>query len=142
MAPFEFQTSGRKPKTVAVVIASYGVLVALIILFQASVILMAVLGLATLPALWDLWSNRRAGLRLDDTNLSWHAGRLSDSVALQQINLVRFDARWDFSQRVSVVLTDKKAIRLPYEALPPHKELEAQLRARDIATQRNPFSIL
>jgi hypothetical protein len=142
MAPFEFQTTGRRSKTVAALIVVYGVLVTLIIMFQASVILMAVLGLATLPALWDLWSNRRAGLCLDDADLSWHAGRLTNSVAIDQIKLVRFDARWDFSQRVSIVLMDNKAIRLPYEALPPHKEFEAQLRARNIATQRNPFSIL
>jgi hypothetical protein len=43
---------------------------------------------------------------------------------------------------VTIVLRDGRKLRLPYDALPPHKELESELQSRDVRTERNAFTVL
>jgi len=104
--------------------------------------LMATLALLTLPALWDLWRDPSTGLRLDDTRLEWHSGRRSGTLDLSEIDHMRFDTRWDFSVRVTAMLDNNKRVRLPYEALPPHRALEAAFSARGLRVERHHFSIM
>ena len=138
----EHATTGRSTRTVIILIMVYTVLASLVLVVDAAPWLMAILALTTLPALWDLYSNRSAGLVLDDSHLHWHTGRRSCEIALREIDHMRFDTRWDFSVRVSAILPNKKRIRLPYEALPPHKTLESAFEARQIRVDRHHFSIL
>lgn len=136
----EFTRQGRTPQSVAILVAIYFVLVAAIILIDASRWLMAGLALLTLPALWDLWRNPSAGLRLGADRLDWHTGQRRGTLDLQEIDHMRFDTRLDFSVRVTAVLKDRKRIRLPYEALPPHRALEAGFEARAIPVKRHHFT--
>lgn len=140
-APLTFTRRGRDRRVLAVVIGIYGVLLAAIILVDAAWWLMAALALLTLPALWDLWRDPSAGIRLDDTRLDWHSGRRSGTLELREIDHMRFDTRLDFSVRVTAVLKNDKRIRLPYEALPPHRAFEAGFDARGIAVKRHHFTI-
>lgn len=139
-ARFEYRTSGRNRRTVAALFVFYCVLIGLIVVVQAAPWLMALLALVTLPALWDLYSNRSAGLSLDDARLSWYTGRRSAEIALAEIDHMRFDTRLDFSVRVSAVLHNEKRIRLPYEALPAHRVLEAAFEARNVRVERHHFT--
>jgi len=142
VTPFEFTSHGRNLRTAIVLIAVYAALVALVVVFDASLWLIAGLALTTLPALWDIWSNRSAGLNLTDDTLLWRSGKRFGSIALDDIERVRFDARWDFSVRVTVVPVSGKPVRLPYDALPPSDAFDTALKARSVRTERNPFSIL
>ena len=136
-----FTRHARTPQTVMILIAIYATLLAAIILIDAAWWLMAALALLTLPALWDLWRDSGAGLRLNDTHLDWHTGRRSGRLDLSEIDHMRFDTRWDFSVRVTAVLKDEKRVRLPYEALPPHRALEAAFVARGLRVERHHFTI-
>lgn len=140
-APVEFNRHGRTLRTGAVLIAIYGVLLAAIIVVDAAWWLMAALALLTLPALWDMWRDPSAGVRLGETRLDWHTGRRSGTLELHEIDHMRFDTRWDFSVRVTAVLAGDKRIRLPYEALPPHRAFEAEFVARGVRVERHHFTI-
>lgn len=142
MAPFEYVSQGRNPRTIIALAVAYVLLIGAVVVIDAAPWLMGIIGLATLPAIWDLWMNPAAGVTLDDTTLRWFSGRRRAEVALEEITKVRFDARWDFSVRVSLVLDKDRKIRLPAEALPPRDAFDRALQDRGIRTERNPFSIL
>ncbi|MVO15797.1 hypothetical protein GO984_08245 [Rhodobacteraceae bacterium CY05] len=119
----------------------YTTLTFAVVVLQASWWAVAFLALPTLPALWDLWRNTRSELTLDATQVIWRSGQLSDSVTLDQINLVRFDTRWDFSVRVTLILTSGDKLRLPPQVLPPHLMLENALQLRGVQTERHHFTV-
>ncbi len=141
MAPFEYTAHGRNRRTVMALAVTAAVLVWLRLAFGASIWLLGPFALVTLPALWDLWSNRASGVHLDDDALSWHSGRRRGRVGLHEIAHLRFDRRFDFSMRVTVVLNGGQKVRLPQEALPPRRAFSAALQARGIEIQQHPFSI-
>jgi len=136
-----FVRHGRSPRLVAVLILVYAMLIAGIILIDAAWWLMATLALLTLPALWDLWRDPSAGVRLGADRLEWHTGRRHATLELQEIKHMRFDTRWDFSVRVTAVLNNGKRARLPYEALPPHQIFEKSLVAHGVTVQRHHFTV-
>ncbi len=140
-ATFEFTRQGRTRRTLAIVVSIYAGLAGAVIVIDAAWWLVAALALLTLPALWDLWRNPGAGVRLNDSRLNWHTGRRGGMLNLQEINHMRFDTRWDFSVRVTAVLMGDKQIRLPHEALPPHRTFETELRARHVRVVRHHFTI-
>lgn len=142
MAPaLVFSRSGRTPRNFAILVALYGVLIGAVIVIDAAPWLMAGLALLTLPALWDLWRDPSAGLRLDKDRLEWHSGRRSGSLEVREIAHMRFDTRWDFSVRVTAILKDDTRVRLPYEALPRHMELEKALNSQGITVERHHFTV-
>jgi len=140
-AAFEFTRHARTPGTVMVLIAVYTGLIAAIILVDAAWWLMVGFALLTIPALFDLWRDPAAGVRLDENSLDWHSGRRSGSLDFSEIDHMRFDTRFDFSVRVTAVLTNDKKIRLPYEALPPHRVFEEVFTARGIRVERHHFTV-
>ncbi len=142
MAPFEHRNHARKPGTLVLLGAIYAGLAGLVFIVDAAPWLMAALALPTLPALRDFWRDHASGLRLDDATLSWFSGTRSGEVALARIVKVRFDRRFDFSTRVSVVTGKGRPLRLPPEALGRVSDLATALQARGVAVEHNPFSIL
>ena len=139
---YSFSRRGRTPRLLGILICIYAALLAAIILFDAAWWLMALFALPTLPALHDLYADPESGLRLDDRTLSWCSGRRHAELALDEIDHMRLDTRWDFSVRATAVLTSGKKIRLPYESLPPHRVLETELQARGVRVERHHFSLL
>ncbi|SLN33451.1 hypothetical protein TRL7639_01477 [Falsiruegeria litorea R37] len=140
--PYSFLRHQRQPKTVMILTVIYAGLIALVILFNAAWWIMAGLALFTLPTLWDLATDAKAGLTLDNHVLSWFSGRRSAEVRLDEIDYLRFDTRWDFSVRVTVYLTTDKRVRLPYDSLPPHRTFEEVLQAHGLRVERHHFTIL
>jgi len=138
---FTFERHGRSTRTLAVVIAVWFVLIALIIVVDAAWWLMALVGLTTLPAVWDLIANPASGLALNETRLTWYSGKRKGTLELAEIDHMRFDTRWDFSVRVTAVLGDGKKVRLPPETLPPHKTFETALTKHGLRVERHHFAV-
>ena len=65
---------------------------------------------------------------------------LGVELALAEIDHMRFDTRWDFAVRVSAVLHTEKRVHLPFECLPPHRDLEDAFTNRGVAVKRTHFS--
>jgi hypothetical protein len=141
MTPFTFTRHNRTPRTILILICVYAALAALLILFDAAWWLVGVLALSTLPALWDVAHGTRAGMALDHNRIRWFSGKREAEVPLADIDYVRFDTRWDFSVRVSLVLASGKRIRLPDEATPPHKEFENTLQQAGFRVERHHFNV-
>lgn len=139
---YSFRRSGRNRSTLVGVILVWSALIAAVVLVDAALWLMAVLALATLPALWDLMRNPSAGLDLTPQELSWFSGRRKALLERGEIERVRFDTRLDFSVRATAVLTTGRRIRLPFECTPPIASFESALAAHGIRTERNHFSPL
>lgn len=135
-----FSRRGRSPRLLGLLICIYGALLAAIVLYDAALWLMALMVLPTLPALYDLYTDPEAGLRLDGSTLHWHSGRRRGAVTLDEIEHMRLDTRWDFSVRVTAVLNSGRKLRLPAESLPPHRLLESEMLARGLRVERHHFT--
>lgn len=140
--PYSFVRHHRQPKTVAILIMVYSGLAALMVLFDAAWWIAGGLALVTLPTLWDLAQNTAAGLSIDSQGLRWFSGKRSAQVDLNEIDFVRMDTRWDFSVRVTLYLEKDKRVRLPYDSLPPHRDLEFAFQAHGLRVERHHFTIL
>ncbi|MFU8865853.1 MAG: hypothetical protein ACNA7O_18235 [Rhodobacterales bacterium] len=138
----DHRNRGRNQRTALVLLGVWGLLVALVVLFDAALWIVAGFALFTLPALWDLASDRAAGLVLTGENLNWFSGRQHDNIPHLRIKAVRLDRRLDLSYRVSVVLKDDRRIRLPQECLPQIDTLARALEQAGIKVERHPFSLL
>ena len=139
---FEYSSRGRSYRALVILAAVYAALLAALLIFDAAWWIVAVLAVFTLPALWDFYTNRHAGLRMTESTLEWWSGRGTAQMELSEIDHMRFDTRLDFSVGVSAVTADKQRVRLPYDALPPHKSFEAECQARGLKTERHHFSLL
>lgn len=139
---YRFEAQGRKPATAMVLLALWAVLLAAYVWLDAAPIILALVGLFTLPALYDFCANPRSGLSLDATHLRWHAGRQTAQIALSEIDHLRFDTRLDLSVRLSVVRPSGVKIRVPYAATPPVDVIEQAAKDAGLRTQRHHFSLM
>lgn len=139
--PFRFVRYGRSRRTALAAALAWALICGVWLAFDAALWLLAPFALATLPALWDLWRNPRAGLVLDDEALTWQAGGRSATLKLSEIKYFEFNTRLDFSVRVRAVPHQGRPKRLPDAALPPHKALEAALTARGVSCRRHHFRL-
>ena len=142
MTPYRYETTGRNRRTLVTLVMVWALIIGAIILFDASLVLMALIALCTAPALYDLLSGRRSGLTLGPEGMGWFAGRRTGDIAWAKIDHIRLDTRLDFSVRTSAVLTSGRKVRVPLEATPPADTLEAVLTDRGIAVKRHHFSLL
>jgi len=136
------QTRGRNLRTAFVLVAVWAGLAAMLIALDAALWIVAGLALFTLPALWDLVSDRASGLALDLQALHWHSGKQNHVVPLTGIRTVRLDRRLDLSFRVSLILHDGRRIRLPHDCLPQIERLDKALQQAGLRVERHPFSLL
>lgn len=138
----DFGRSGRNPRTALAVATVWAGIGALWAGLSASPAILALLALATLPALHDLWAAPRAGLRIDGRTLSCFSGKRRIDLPLGEISHIRMDRRLDLSMRVSAVLRDGRKLRFPYESLPDSARLDAALTRAGLRVERHPFSLL
>lgn len=141
-ALLDHRTRGRNTRTAWVLAAVWTILAVLLLAFDAAPVIVAGLWIFTLPALWDLVSDRPSGLRLTEDGLHWFSGARSDTIPRDRIKAVRLDRRLDLSFRVSIVLRDDRRMRLPQDCLPQIPALDAALTRAGIRVERHPFSLL
>ena len=141
MAPFTFETTGRNRATLITMVLVWTALGAAWLMLDAAIWLVGILGLFTLPALYDLISSRRSGLVMDSSGISWFSGQRKGFVAWSQISHVRLDTRLDMSVRASLVLITGRKIRLPLETCPPAGVFETLLTDRGVMVERHHFSL-
>ncbi len=137
---YSYESQGRTPKSIAALVAMVFILIGLDYIGTVWWIIVIV-AMITLPAAIDVFVNATARLNLDDSQLFWKNRSQEVTIPLHEIEKIRFDGRMDMSVRVSVVLNDGRKLRLPYDAMPPHKELEVALQARDVRTERHAFTV-
>mgnify|MGYP000135286004 CR=1 FL=1 len=139
-ADYSFSRRGRSPAAMLATGGWLAVLLVLWLLLDAAIWLVILLALPALPALLDLVRNPLAGLRISGIHIEWFSGGLTGAAEISEIDRVRFDTRWDFSVRATLILRSGKRIRLPQEATPPHGEIDAELQQRGIRTERHHFT--
>ena len=138
---YRYESQGRTPKSIAALVGMLMVIAGLEFIGTVWWIVVLV-ALISLPAALDVLLNVRSSLDLDDERLFWKNRSQEVTIPLFEIEKIRFDGRMDLSTRVTIVLRDGRKLRLPYDALPPHKELESELQSRDVRTERNAFTVL
>ncbi|MBY6141710.1 hypothetical protein KUV26_19890 [Leisingera daeponensis] len=142
-APAEDYSFSRRGRSTAAVLATGGWLAAVLVLWlalDAAVWLVVILALPVLPAVADLIRNPLSGLKISQDKVEWFTGKLTGKAALDEIERVRFDTRWDFSVRATLILRNGKRIRLPQEATPLYAEADAEFQKRSIRTERHHFT--
>ncbi|NNE52666.1 MAG: hypothetical protein HKN30_09720 [Sulfitobacter sp.] len=141
-APFTYHRQGRGRRLAAILLVIWVALVYLWAALDATPWILGFLALFTLPGLNDLIRNPSAGLSLTDETLSWHTGRRSAEIPLEEVDYVRLDTRLDFSVRATAVLKTGRKVRLPFESTPPHQAFEETLKDRGIRTERHHFTLM
>ena len=137
-----FARSGRSAPTALLLLAVWLIVISSVIVISLVWWIAVLMLIFTLPAAWDMISNRQSRLTLDDAALSWQSGRHKGRVPLAEITKVRIDRRLDLSYRIAFVKTDGRKLRLPPDTQPPVDEFEKALNAQGVTTERNPFSLL
>lgn len=103
--------------------------------------IVAIVALFTLPALWELATNPIARLSLSPQVLVWQRGKDKVTIPLNTIDHIRLDTRVDLSVRATVVLRSGQRLRVPPDAMPPHRPFEYALHAAGVPTRRHHFSL-
>ncbi|MCR8826411.1 hypothetical protein [Pseudosulfitobacter koreensis] len=142
MTDYTHTRSGRRPATLITLAAVWLVLALALVMLDASLWIVGLGALATLPALYDLVTARVSSLRLSDTDLSWQSGRRADSIALRELEAVRLDTRLDLSIKATLTLRGGTKQRLPLDVVPPAQEFDDALSARGIKVERHHFSLV
>ena len=142
MTPYSYETTGRNRATLITLVVVWAALGFAILMLDAAPWLIAVLGLFTLPAVYDLISARKSGLRLGSDGLSWFSGKREGSITWDQISHIRLDTRLDLSVRTTAMLITGRKVRLPLEATPPPDDFEKTLTERGIKVERHHFSLM
>lgn len=139
---FTFERKSRNWPTLITVVCIWIALLLGWTLLDAAWWLVGLIAVFTLPAVYDLWANPVATLRLTDHTLRWSLPRSEAEIALHEIDHVRLDTRLDFSVKATIVLSTGRKLRLPFPATPPHQAFEDALNARNVATRRHHFSLM
>lgn len=140
-APYHHQHHGRSPTNFVALAGAWAVLVGLWVGVGAAPWVVALLGMATLPLVWDIARNPQQWLRLDHRGLAWQGLGGQQHIALAEIDHVRLDRRFDFSMRITIVPKAGPRLRLPPGLAPPADALQSALQAHGISCQRHPFSL-
>ncbi|MEM0946926.1 MAG: hypothetical protein AAGK37_05940 [Pseudomonadota bacterium] len=137
---FRYERPARRPAGYAMVGLGLALLLALIFVFDAHPLLIAVTALAVSPALYEIIRGTNATLRVDDNKIAWTSGTRAGEVPLNQIDTARLATTLDFSQRATLILKNGTKLRLPPESLPPGRALDGECEKRGIAHRRSLFS--
>lgn len=140
--PYTYHSQGRRPATAFIIAVIWAALVAAYLWLDAAPYVVLLLGAFTLPALYDLVTDPRATLSLDDQHLRWNTPRQEAEIALSEIDHLRFDTRLDMSVRLTVVRPSGVKIRVPVPATPPHDLFEPIATEAGLKTMRHHFSLL
>ncbi|WP_245764221.1 hypothetical protein [Sulfitobacter marinus] len=138
---YNYGRRGRNSLGISVLILLWAALLYAWVSLDAAPLIIGVIGICSLPALYDVVANPAAGLSLSPTSLTWHSGNRTAEISLPEISHIRLDTRLDFSTRATVILNTGRKLRIPYEATPPHKAFEQALNARNLKTERHHFSL-
>jgi len=140
--PYHWQRSGRGRSTAITVSVVWLALAVAYILLDASIWIIWIFVLFTLPALYDLATGRTSEMHVTEDGLRWRSGRREDQARWDEIESVRLDTRLDFSVRTSIILPSGRRVRLPIDVTPPADAFEAALRAHGAQVRRVHFSLI
>ncbi|MEO0938426.1 MAG: hypothetical protein AAFY38_09755 [Pseudomonadota bacterium] len=141
-APYAWSRSGRSRGAAITVGAIWALLAAAYIFMDASIWVVWVIVLFTLPALADLVTGRTSRMRVSAEGVSWASGRREGALGWDEIDRIRLDTRLDFSVRTTLILPSGRKLRLPIDTTPPAEDFEAALRAHGAEVRRHHFSLL
>lgn len=129
---------GRRPATIwAVVLIWLGAL-ALWVLFDAAWFVLAIILLASLPALLDVIRNPEVRVEVWDERIVWLSGLRSGESA--DIERVRLDRRFDGGIRITLIHSQIAHTRLPPDIAPPVDAFADALKSAGISAEKHPFS--
>ena len=139
---YHFERPARSTKSVVVLLGMIGLLAMLMLVFQASWIILSFGVVITLPLLWDIVANPVAQFILDEKTISWTMGRKIVAVERRDIDRIRFDTRLDGSRKITLFLNygGKRVVAPP--CTPPIKDIESVLKTAGLTYDIRHFHLL
>ena len=139
---YHFERPARSTKSVVVLLGMIGLLAILMLVFQASWIILSFGVVITLPLLWDIVANPVAQFTLDEKTISWTMGRKIVAVERRDIDRIRVDTRLDGSRKITLFLNygGKRVVAPP--CTPPIKDIESVLKTAGITYDIRHFHLL
>ncbi|MEM6939873.1 MAG: hypothetical protein AAF943_18055 [Pseudomonadota bacterium] len=136
-----YRKSGRSRSALITVALIWGALLLCWTVLEAHPLILAFFALTTLPTCWDIVTNPRSGMTLNDHQIHWFSGKRSVTLPLSEVERVHMNTRLDFSVKVSLALQTGTKLVVPFEATPPDTALEAALTARGTPVRRTHFQL-
>jgi hypothetical protein len=133
--------SARRPQAIAVIGFFWLVLLLLWIGLGAAWWIVLPFALLTVPAGLEARRGDVANLTLSTTRIQWKSGRHGGTVALKDIDHVRFHTRMDFAVNARLKLTDGSTLRLPVECVPRYATFCTALDIAGVRHERHHFSL-
>ncbi|MEM9580526.1 MAG: hypothetical protein AAF891_07540 [Pseudomonadota bacterium] len=140
--PFVFRRSARRPKAILTLLVWWLGLALIYVGLNAHPGIIALLGLFTLPALYDIGAGNLAELRIDEKEIAWRSGRRAGDLPRGALKTVRLDTRLDFSLRMTLHTHQGQRLRLPYECVPRAQDLKDALTRQDIPFEHHHFALM
>lgn len=139
---YSFTRRARSPRTLIALGLWWAVLAAAYFIVHASEWVVLILGMFSLPAVYEIGANSVSGLEIDGKRIAWHSGTRGGHLPRGQLKSVRLDTRLDLSLRMTLETHQGGKVRLPYECVPAAAEIEAALTAQDIPYARHHFTLM
>ena len=81
-----------------------------------------------LPLAYDVGRNKKSGIKITNTEITWFSGKFKGQIFLSDIVYVEFKKRLDLSYKIRLVDRNNNKILLPMEALPKINILKETLK--------------
>ncbi len=140
--PYTYERRGRSMITAIVLAVIYALLAIGLVFLSLSQWIVGIVFIFSLPAFWDMLSDVRSGMTINDQEVSWFHGKTSASIPRTDIKLFKIDLRMDRSVKLTIGLENGRKIRVAQPATPPLKHLEEILPEAGIPFRKNPISLL
>ncbi len=129
-------TRGRRPLRAAAELLVAAGLLYLAARFEAPWWIWSIWGIACLGIFWDVFLAPSAGCRIDERQWSWHVGRSTTNVALDQIDRVAVTGWSDGPDTYTVHLKDGAEISPHSGTVPSGRTLGDELARRGVRVER------
>ena len=124
----EYENSARSFKSLILLTCYVCIILSLKYLFTAHYFVIIFLVIIVLPLAFDVGRNKKSGIKITNTEITWFSGKFKGQMFLSDIVYVEFKKRLDLSHKIKLVDRNNNKILLPMEALPKINILKETLK--------------
>ena len=136
----EYENSARSFKSLIILFCYFSFILILNYLIAAHIFVIIFLFLIVLPLAFDIGRNKKSGIKISNTEITWFSGNFKGQIYLSDISSVEFKNKLDLSYQIRLVDQNNNTILLPAEALPRINVLEKALKLYGVRVVNKKFN--
>lgn len=139
---FTHETTGRTPRNALILITILAALVIARLTVGLALIWMVLIGVFLIPLAWDLITDRRTRLHINEAEILWERPGGKAHLRARDIAKIDLRIRLDQSVKMQITLISGGVRTAPPEALPGARALEDALKSMGYVVRRHPFALI